>query len=98
MTIIVPFAIYIISPLKIVYNIALAFGFSAGTLYIDIFSKAGVDPVTLNTAATAHNSIVHALGLGSAVQIQSYRRKSFKAYIRKKMPRKWWHILQTSTR
>jgi hypothetical protein len=35
------FAIYIISPLKIFYSFALAFGFSAGILYIDFFHKTG---------------------------------------------------------
>ena len=37
----------------------------------------------LNTTATAQ-IIVHTLGLGSALQIQSYRRKSFKAYMLEK--------------
>src|SRR5512145_2945462 len=43
----VPFAIYIFSPLKIVSTIALAFGFSVGTIYVDHVYKAGIDPVTL---------------------------------------------------
>ncbi len=81
--IIVPFAIYVLSPLKVFYSIALAFGFSMGTLYVDHFFKLGVDPFTLS-AATAAQFVVHALGLGSALQIQSYRRKSFKAYMDEK--------------
>ncbi len=42
--VIVPFAIYILSPLNIVYNIALAFAFSVGTLYVDYL--ANIDPLT----------------------------------------------------
>lgn len=81
--VIVPFAIYVFSPLKITHNIVLAFGFSAGTLFIDHFFKVGIDPFTLN-AATSAQLIVHALGLASGIQLQSYRRKSFKAYMQEK--------------
>ncbi|HKY55934.1 MAG TPA: GGDEF domain-containing protein [Anaerolineales bacterium] len=81
--IIVPFAIYVLSPFKVLYSIALAFGFSMGTLYVDHFFKTGVDPILLS-AATSAQVVVHALGLGSALQIQSYRRRSFKAYMKEK--------------
>ncbi|MGB8984053.1 MAG: GGDEF domain-containing protein [Anaerolineales bacterium] len=81
--VIVPFAIYVFSPLKITHNIVLAFGFSAGTLFIDHFFKVGIDPFTLN-AATSAQLIVHALGLASGIQLQSYRRKSFRAYMQEK--------------
>ena len=81
--IIVPFAIYALSPLKLFQNIVLAFAYSMGTLYIDHVFKFGVDPLTLS-AATAAQFVVHALGLGSTLQIQSYRRKSFKAYVDEK--------------
>ena len=78
--IIVVFAIYLLSPLKFQTNVLLAFGFSIGTLYVDHFMKAGVDPITLNVATTAQ-IIVHTLGLGSALQLQTYRRKSFKNFM-----------------
>ena len=81
--VILPFAIYIISPLKLFYSFALAFGFSAGTIYIDYFHKTGIDPATLNMVLFAQ-LVVHILGLGSAIQIKSYRRKSFKAYMHEK--------------
>ena len=81
--IIVPFAIYALSPLKLSQNIMLAFAYSVGTLYVDHVFKIGVDPLTLS-AATAAQFVVHALGLGSTLQIQSYRRKSFKAYMDEK--------------
>ncbi|HUE99244.1 MAG TPA: GGDEF domain-containing protein [Anaerolineales bacterium] len=81
--VILPFAIYIISPLKLFYTFALAVGFSTGTIYIDFFQKTGIDPATLNMVLVAQ-LIVHVIGLGSAVQIQSYRRKSFRAYIQEK--------------
>jgi len=81
--VILPFAIYIISPLKILYSMLLALGFSAGTIYIDFFYKTGIDPATLNMVIVSQ-LIVHVLGLGSGIQIQSYRRKSFRAYIQEK--------------
>ena len=77
------FAIYVLSPLKFQTNALFALGFSIITIYIDWFIKAGIDPVTL-TVATAAQVVVQILGLGSALQIQSYRRKSFKAYIEEK--------------
>ena len=76
---IIPFAIYILSPLKILYTFALAFVFSVGTLSIDYFYK----PTAFNTAMTAQ-IMVHILGLVSGLQIQSYRRRSFKAYMQEK--------------
>lgn len=81
--VILPFAIYIISPLNVFYSFALAFAFSIGTIYIDFFHKTGIDRATLNMALVSQ-LIVHLLGLGSAIQIQSYRRKSFKAYMRER--------------
>ena len=81
--IIIVFAIYVLSPLKLQTNSLLALGFSVGTLYIDLFMKSDVDPVALNVAIGAQ-IVVQVLGLGSALQIQSYRRKSFKAYIEEK--------------
>ena len=81
--VIVPFAIYIVSPLKVLYTIALALSFSAGTLSIGYFYKTGIDPTTLRAVFTAQ-VIVNILGLLSSLQIQSYRRKSFKAYIQEK--------------
>jgi diguanylate cyclase (GGDEF)-like protein len=64
-------------------NILLALGFSIGTLYTNYFIKVGIDPVALRVATSAH-VIVQVLGLGSALQVQSHRRKSFKAYIEEK--------------
>ena len=77
---IVIFSIYALSPLQLRQNILLVLGYTAGTLLINYFFKLGVDPLTLNVAVSAQ-VIVHVLGLGSALQMQSYRRKSFKAYI-----------------
>jgi diguanylate cyclase (GGDEF)-like protein len=78
--IIAVFAIYVMSPLKIQTNTLLALVFSIGTVYIDAHMKVGVDPVNLNVAFSAQ-LIVHALGLGAALQVQSYRRRSYKAFI-----------------
>ncbi|MDQ2692653.1 MAG: GGDEF domain-containing protein [Chloroflexota bacterium] len=81
--VIVTFAIYIFSPPKILYSILMALGFSAGTIYVDYVYKAGVDPLGLN-AVLATQLIAHALGLVAGLKIQSYRRKSFRAYMKEK--------------
>jgi diguanylate cyclase (GGDEF)-like protein len=78
--IIIIFAIYVLSPLKFQTNAILTLGFSIGTLYIDNFLKSGVDAISLDVA-TAAQLIVHLLGFGSASQLQTYRRKSFKAFM-----------------
>ena len=81
--VILPFAIYIISPLKVFYSLALALGCTTGILYIDFFHKTGIDAATLNMVLISQ-IIVHIIGLTSSVQIQSYRRKSYKAYIQER--------------
>ncbi len=78
--IIVPFAIYLLSPLRIQYTVGLAIGYSVGTLVIYYFYKSGVDPIMLSVATSAQ-FIIHLLGLISSVQIHTYRRKSYQAYI-----------------
>lgn len=80
--IIIPFSIYVLSPLKLKQNVALALGFTVARLSVDYFFKIGASPFILNAALA--QVIVHTLGLGSALQIQTYRRKSFKAYVMEK--------------
>ena len=74
------FAIYVLSPLRFQQNMMLAVSFSICTLFIYYFVKVGVDPISLSVATAAH-FIVHTLGAGAALQLQSYRRKSYKAFI-----------------
>src|SRR5215212_956495 len=81
--VIILFAVYILSPLKISYTIGLAIVFSVSTLAIDYFQRTGVNAAAFNTLLTAQ-IIVHILGWVSSLQIQSYRRKSFKAYMQEK--------------
>jgi diguanylate cyclase (GGDEF)-like protein len=81
--IIVVLSIYVLSPLKFRTNLSFALGFSIGSLIIDYFIKTGGVPVSLDFTISAH-IIVHVLGLGSSMQLQSYRRKSFRAYINEK--------------
>jgi len=81
--VIIPLMVYMLSPLRIKPTTILALGFSIGTLYVDHFVKVGVDTVTL-TMATYAQFLVHIVGLLSALQLQTYRRKSFRAYIEEK--------------
>ena len=81
--IIVPFAIYLLSPLKITTNFFLAFCFSLGIFIVEYSIKPGTNTIPW-TGAFAAQLVVHTLGLGSSMQLQSYRRKSFKAYIEEK--------------
>jgi diguanylate cyclase (GGDEF)-like protein len=81
--IIIPLAIYMLSPLRLRHTVALALIFSVGTLYIYHTFKTGVDPVVLSVAILAQ-CVVHMLGLVTVTQVQTYRRKSFKAYIDEK--------------
>ena len=81
--IIIPFAIYLLSPLKLKSTFGLAASFSVGALYIGYFHKTGVDPIILNVTTIAQ-LVVHVLGFLSASQVQTYRRKSYKAIIEEK--------------
>jgi diguanylate cyclase (GGDEF)-like protein len=81
--VIFPFAIYVLSPLKLSHNGILAFIFSVTALVILNFFKTGMDPTALNVAAGAQ-LMVHILGLGSAWQIHKYRRTSYRAYVQEK--------------
>ena len=81
--VIVPLAIYLLSPLKTKLNSIFALCFSIATLYVDFAFGTGLDPMHFNVAVAAQ-LVVHALGLGSAFQIQTYRRQSFRAYIQEK--------------
>jgi diguanylate cyclase (GGDEF)-like protein len=74
------FAIYVLSPLKFQQNLLLALCFSLCTLLMYVYVKVGVDPATRNGAIAAQ-FVVHTLGMGAALQLQSYRRRSFKAFI-----------------
>jgi diguanylate cyclase (GGDEF)-like protein len=75
------FLIYLISPARIQYTIALGVFFSAGIL--SHFFIPGVDPVTLSVTLSAQFT-AHMLGWISVVQMQTYRRKSFQAFIDEK--------------
>jgi diguanylate cyclase (GGDEF)-like protein len=80
---IVPLAIYMFLPSRMIYNILLALTFSLGTLYIYYFYKIGMGELAWNNMIIAQ-LVAHALGLVAGLQIRSHRRKSFKAYIQEK--------------
>jgi diguanylate cyclase (GGDEF)-like protein len=77
------FLIYLISPAKIQYTIMLGVFFSAGILFVNHFFIPGVDPVTFSVTISAQLT-AHMLGWISVVQMQTYRRKSFQAFIDEK--------------
>lgn len=77
------FAIYTFSPLSFRSTVLLAVAFSLGTLYVDYFVKVGVDDLLL-AVALGSQVVVHLLGLGLGMQLHSYRRRSFKAYMEEK--------------
>ena len=81
--VIIPLAIYLLSPLKIKLNLIFALGFSIATVYVDVAFGTGLDPMHISVAIAAQ-LVVHVLGIGSAFQIQTYRRHSFRAYINEK--------------
>ena len=80
--IVVPFAIYMLSPLRLSTNFTLSFVFSAGILLGEYLWKDA--PLISLSGAFTVQLVVHTLGFGSALQLQSYRRRSFKAYMDEK--------------
>ena len=80
---IVPLAIYMFLPSRMIYNILLALTFSLGTLYINYFHKIEMGALAWNNTITAQ-LVAHALGLVAGLQIRSHRRRSFQAYIQEK--------------
>lgn len=81
--IIVPVGIYVFSPFRINHTAALALGYSVGTLLIDYFYGLEVDRLVWNTFISTQ-LIGHALGFVAGVQIQSYRRTAFRAYMKER--------------
>ncbi len=78
-----PFAVYLLSPLKFEDNLVLTVGFSLGMIAVDSFYKVPTSPAALPTAIY-WQVLVHLLGLPSSLLLQSYRRKTFKAYLDQK--------------
>jgi diguanylate cyclase (GGDEF)-like protein len=81
--VIVLFALYSFSPLNFRSAVLLAALFSIGTLHIGYFVKTGVEPFVLATSASSQ-IVSHILGMGLGLQLHSYRRRSFKAYMEEK--------------
>lgn len=77
------FLIYLVSPARIKTTLALGMSFSAGILLINRFFIPGFDPFTLGVTIAAQFT-AHMLGWISVVQMQTYRRKSFRAFIDEK--------------
>ncbi|HXF85898.1 MAG TPA: GGDEF domain-containing protein [Anaerolineales bacterium] len=81
--IIFPLAIYILSPLNLSYTFLFALGYSTGVLFVNHVLRTSGDPATLSTFLVAQ-IIAHALGSGSAIEIQRHRKISYRAYIHEK--------------
>lgn len=77
------FVIYLASPLPFRHTAALAVGFSVSMLYIGYFIKADSETIRWVSQFFAHIT-AQLLGVISFLQIQTYRRKSFQAFIDEK--------------
>jgi len=90
--ILLPFGIYLLSPLHLKYNFALAVSYSIGTILVDSVYKTGVPSIALSVAISSQ-ILVHLIGLPAALQIQSYRRRFFKAHLDQKDAREMANYL-----
>ena len=77
------FGLYLLSPLQLKQTIALSIGQSAGSLFIAYYYKPDVPAFILSSTVGAH-LFIQMMGLASALQIQSLRRRAFQAYAREK--------------
>ncbi len=77
------FGLYLLSPLPLKQTTALSIGQSIGSLFIAYSYKPDVPAFILNSTTGAH-LFVQMLGLASALQIQSLKRRAFQAYAREK--------------
>lgn len=87
-----PFGIYLLFSLKIRCSIPLALSFSIAVILVDAFYKTGLSSAELFTEISAQ-ALAHILALPSAIQLQSYRRRSFKAYLDQKDAREMANYL-----
>lgn len=87
-----PFGLYLLSPLRLKYNSILTLTFSIAIIIVDTIYKSGLSQTVLS-AAVVSQIMVHLIGLPASMQIQSYRRKSFKAYLDQKDAREMANYL-----
>ena len=73
------FGLYLLSPLQLKQTLALSISLSLGSLYVAYHYKYGVPAYIVGSTTGAH-IFVHMLGLASALQIQSFKRRAFQAY------------------
>ncbi len=81
--IILLFVVYLASPLPYRYTAALGIGFSLSVFYIDHFITTDRETVFFTARLFAHLT-THLLGTIAFLQLQTYRRKSFQAFIDEK--------------
>jgi len=81
--IILLFVVYLASPLQYRHTAALAVGFSVSVLYIDHFISLNSAPALFITRLFTH-LVTHLLGTIAFLQLQTYRRKSFQAFMDEK--------------
>jgi len=84
------FGIYVLSSLRIDKVTLLTFTFSIGSLFVVYYYKTDVSIITRSILLWIH-IFVQVIGLVSAIQIQTYRRRAFLAYSQEKKARELAH-------
>ncbi len=77
------FGMYLLSPLPLKHTVALGISFSIGSTIVAYIYKPDVSAFVLGSAASAH-VFIQMIGLASAMQVQSLRRRVFQAYARER--------------
>lgn len=77
------FGLYLLSPLQLKQTLALSVSLSLGSLYVTYYYKSGIPDFIVGSTTGAH-LFIHMLGLASALQIQSFKRRAFQAYARER--------------
>lgn len=80
------FGIYVLTSMRMSWLTALAVSFSVGSLIVAYYFKPDASIVTRITATWTH-IFIQILGVVSAIQIETYRRRAFLAYVHEREAR-----------
>lgn len=78
-----PFGIYLLLRLRLSYSIALAISYSIGAILVNSIYMTGKSATDI-TVVIHSQLLAHILALPSAIQMHSYQRGTFKAYLDQK--------------